>query len=159
MQGSVALGLVMKLKTCSPSSALPGTSKLARLKRLNTSVRNWKLRCSSMRKFLTIERSTLLKFGPVRMFLPDEPRNPGTGGANAAGLNQTFGVGPPGGVKLTPGSRLGRPALSSVPSWSASPRSRTLKGTPEASDTIVLNCQPAANKPLTPFIFLPKGKS
>src|SRR5437870_4231009 len=115
-QGSLALGLVMKLNTCSPSSALPGTSKLARLKRLNISVRNCKLRFSSIRKFFTIERSTALKLGPVRMFLPDVPRKPGTGGAKAAGLNQRLGVEPPGGIRLTPASKFGRAALSSVAS-------------------------------------------
>src|SRR3989442_5818514 len=65
MQGTVAaMGLVevpvTNEKTCSPSSELDGKSKFARLKRLNTSARNWRLRFSSIRNCFTTEKSTVL---------------------------------------------------------------------------------------------------
>src|SRR5258708_190153 len=96
------------------------------------------LRRSSMRKLLTRERATLLKFGPVMMFLPADPRKPSAGAVKAAGLNQRSGEEPPVGVKETPDTRLGRAEFSSVASRSGSPSIRTEKGTPELNDTMLL---------------------
>src|SRR5258708_23838410 len=121
----------LKVKICSPSSALDGKSKFARLRRLNTSARNCSRRCSLNLNSLTTEKSTLLKSGPLRIFLPAVPRKPGTGGAKAAGLNQRSGVPPPGGLRLTPEVKFGREALSLAAARSGSPPTRTLEGKPE----------------------------
>src|SRR6267143_3471329 len=129
----------LKVKICSPSSALDGKSKFARLSRLKTSARSCRRRFSLNLNSLTTEKSTLLKSGPLRIFLPAVPRKPGTGGPKANGLNQRLGVLPFGGLRLIPEIKFGREALSLVASRSGSPSTNTVKGNPELMVTMELS--------------------
>src|SRR5882724_3570873 len=55
----------------------PGGAKLAWLRMLNISTRNWTLKFSEILrtlKFLNTEKSRLVMPGPIRMFLPALPR-------------------------------------------------------------------------------------
>src|SRR6266404_192998 len=69
-----------------------GMSKLARFKRLKTSVRISSLLDSERRKFLIAEKSQLLSFGPVRMSLPALPKVNGAGAVKAVGRTYRLGV-------------------------------------------------------------------
>src|SRR2546423_15547000 len=93
------------------------------------------------------------------MFLPALPRKPTGAGTKAAGLNHRLGVRPPEGIRFAFVTTLGRAALSSDPSLSGSPLTKTLKGTPELSVTMLLSCQPLLSSPSKPFFPFPKGRS
>src|ERR1700731_3489127 len=93
-----------------------GVLKLARLRRLKISARNWRFRLSKMCVSFRTEKSQVANPGPMYISLPTFPKNPllFTGPTNALGLNHSVGfprtTGP---VKV--GLRNGRTGLRVSP--------------------------------------------
>src|SRR6266851_2422725 len=93
-----------------------GVLKLARLRRLKISARNWRFRLSKMCVSFSTEKSHVARPGPIYVSLPTFPKKPLLfgGAAKALGSNHCFGfpriTGP---VKL--GLRNGRTGLRVSP--------------------------------------------
>src|SRR5216683_3204797 len=104
--------IVTGVQTCALPISFSGMSKLARLKRLNTSIRNCSCTPRLIGVVFTKPRSTVEYDGPSRLFLFALPRVPGVGKAKHCGLNHRFELLPPGTIfGLQPGTRSGRPGF------------------------------------------------
>src|SRR6266853_1663357 len=109
-----------------------GVLKLARLRRLKISARNWRFRLSKMCVCFNTEKSQVARPGPVYVSLPTFPKKPLLfGGAmNAAGLNHFFGF-PSTTGPVKEGSRNGRTGLRVSPSFEGLYPSCGVNGNPD----------------------------
>src|SRR5579872_2036661 len=88
--------------------------------------------------FLNKDISMPTVLGPVRVLRPTFPNCPLTGLVNAAGLNHSARVLPPGGVVGTPRTRFGR---ASPPVLEKSVMACTVNGVPVVNELMPMNCQ------------------